>query len=69
VVCTHGPESDAQRARSCFWVLRAGGGAHAHTGDGAGAGVGALGGAVVGTIAVHPGKGGSHQVRIAGTSY
>ena len=47
VVFTHGPESDAQRERSAFWILRITAGLQA--------------GAIVGTVAVHPGKGGDHQ--------
>lgn len=48
VVRDHGPDDEAQRARSVFYVLV----------DSAG---------VVGTVAVHPGKGGAHQASPGGT--
>lgn len=44
---THGPETAEQRERSSFWVLRLA--------------VGPDAGAIVGTVAVHPGKGGDDQ--------
>ena len=47
VVRDHGPDDEAQRARSVFYVLV----------DSAG---------VVGTVAVHPGKGGAHQASPGG---